>query len=145
MTITTHSPKETIELGEKLGHLLKEHDVIALLGGLAAGKTTLTKGIAQALGVQDTVTSPTFCIISEYQGTRLTMYHIDAYRLNGYEDFANLGADDIFSGKGVCVIEWGEKIKDALPERTIYIKINVKENAEREISIENLDAKDLDT
>lgn len=138
MIITTHSPEETVRLGERIGRLLKAHDVVALSGDLAAGKTTLTKGIAQALGVKDTVTSPTFCIISEYQGTFLTLYHIDAYRLNGPEDFEDLGAEDILSGRGVSVIEWSEKIKEALPKRTIYIKLEVEESGERNISIENL-------
>ena len=91
-------------------------------GSLAAGKTTLTKGIAQALGVKDTITSPTFCIISEYEG-KMPLYHMDVYRLEGAEDFINLGIDDMLYGDGVCLIEWSEKIMSELPKKTIILKI----------------------
>ena len=91
-------------------------------GSLAAGKTTLTKGIAQALGVKDTITSPTFCIISEYEG-KMPLYHMDVYRLEGAEDFINLGIDDMLYGDGVCLIEWSEKISSVLPKKSITIEI----------------------
>ena len=94
LTFTTHSADETIALGEKIGSLLKKGDVIAMQGTLAAGKTTITKGIAKALGVSDTITSPTFCLISEYSG-KMPLYHMDVYRLEGSEDFINLGTDDM--------------------------------------------------
>ena len=89
LTFTTHSADETIALGEKIGSLLKKGDVIAMQGTLAAGKTTITKGIAQALGINDTITSPTFCLISEYEGKKLPLYHMDVYRLDSEEDFLN--------------------------------------------------------
>ena len=98
MTYITHSAQETVDLGEKIGSLLKSGDVIAMTGTLAAGKTTITKGIAKALGITDVVTSPTFCLISEYEGTKMPLYHMDVYRLDGPEDFINLGVEDMLDG-----------------------------------------------
>ena len=103
MKFHTKSAEETIALGKRLGSFLKKGDVVALQGSLAAGKTTITKGIALALEIQDTITSPTFCLISEYQG-KMPLYHFDVYRLQGADDFANLGADDMIYGDGVCLM-----------------------------------------
>ena len=136
MNFVTSSPEETVELGKKIGSLLKSGDVIAMQGTLAAGKTTITKGIAAALGVDDTITSPTFCLISEYQG-KMPLYHMDVYRLNGAEDFAELGTDDMIYGNGVSVIEWSEKIMTELPKRTILLKITPQEDGTRLIEIDN--------
>ena len=136
LTFTTHSAEETIALGEKIGSLLKKGDVIAMQGTLAAGKTTITKGIAKALGINDTITSPTFCLISEYYG-KMPLYHMDVYRLEGGEDFVNLGTDDMIYGDGVSIIEWSEKIMEELPKRTIILRITPEENGSRKIEIEN--------
>ena len=136
LTFTTSSAEETIALGEKIGKLLKKGDIIAMQGTLAAGKTTITKGIAKALGISDTITSPTFCLISEYQGS-MPLYHMDVYRLDGTEDFINLGTDDMLYGDGVCIIEWSEKIMDELPSSTIVLKITAQEDGKRLIEIEN--------
>lgn len=138
MKFRTSSAEETIALGKKLGSFLKKGDVVALQGTLAAGKTTITKGIAKALGVEDTITSPTFCLISEYQG-KIPLYHFDVYRLQGADDFANLGAEDMIYGDGVCLIEWSEKIMDELPKKTIIVKLAPADgnpNA-RDILVEN--------
>ena len=105
-------------------------------GTLAAGKTTITKGIAASLGVQETVTSPTFTLISEYEG-KMPLYHMDVYRLDSTEDFINLGTDDMIYGKGVSVIEWSEKIMEELPSSTIIIKLEAQSDGSRLISIEN--------
>ena len=136
LTFTTSSAEETITLGEKIGRLLKKGDIIAMQGTLAAGKTTITKGIAKALGITDTITSPTFCLISEYYG-RMPLYHFDVYRLEGTEDFINLGADDMLYGDGVSIIEWSEKIMDELPARTIILRLTPQEDGSRIIEIEN--------
>ncbi len=136
LTFRTNSAEETIELGKKIGKLLKKGDIIAMQGTLAAGKTTITKGIAQALGITDTITSPTFCLISEYYGT-MPLYHFDVYRLEGTEDFINLGADDMLYGDGVSIIEWSEKIMDELPNRTIVLRLTPQEDGSRLIEIEN--------
>jgi len=137
MTYITHSAQETVDLGEKIGSLLKSGDVIAMTGTLAAGKTTITKGIAKALGITDVVTSPTFCLISEYEGTKMPLYHMDVYRLDGPEDFINLGVEDMLDGDGVCIVEWSEKVSSELPKRTIKIEITPLEDGSRQIKIEN--------
>ena len=134
--LTTKTAEETIELGKKIGNLLTKGDVIAMQGTLAAGKTTITKGIAQALGVKETITSPTFCLISEYEG-KMPLYHMDVYRLDGGEDFINLGTDDMIYGEGVSIFEWSEKIMDALPSKTIILKLEPQEDGSRIITIEN--------
>ena len=136
LTFTTSSAEETITLGEKIGKLLKKGDIIAMQGTLAAGKTTITKGIAKALGITDTITSPTFCLISEYQGS-MPLYHMDVYRLDGTEDFINLGTDDMLYGDGVSIIEWSEKIMDELPSNTIVLKITPQDDGSRLIEIDN--------
>lgn len=137
MTFHTRSAEETIELGKKIGVLLQKGDIIALQGTLAAGKTTITKGIALALGVQDEITSPTFCLISEYEG-KIPLYHMDVYRLDGGEDFINLGAEDLIYGNGVSLIEWSEKVMDELPKKTIILKLEAIEGTtERTITLDN--------
>lgn len=137
MTFHTRSAEETIELGKKIGALLQKGDIIALQGTLAAGKTTITKGIALALGVQDEITSPTFCLISEYEG-KIPLYHMDVYRLDGGEDFINLGAEDLIYGNGVSLIEWSEKVMDELPKKTIILKLEAIEGTtERTITLDN--------
>ncbi len=136
MTVITKSAEETVALGKKIGGLLQKGDILALQGTLAAGKTTFTKGIAAALGITEPVTSPTFCLISEYSGS-MPLYHMDVYRLNGADDFADLGADDLLYGDGISVIEWSEKIMEELPERTISIKITAQSDNSRTIEIMN--------
>ncbi len=142
LTFTTKTPEETIELGVRIGKKLQKGDVIAMQGTLAAGKTTITKGIAQALGIKDTITSPTFCLISEYYG-KMPLYHMDVYRLEGTEDFINLGTDDMIYGDGVSIIEWSEKIMDELPERTIILNIQPQEDGSRIITLENWNNGDI--
>ena len=144
MTFHTHTAEETIALGEKIGALLKPGDVIAMTGTLAAGKTTITKGIAKSLGISDTITSPTFCLISEYYGQKMPLYHMDVYRLDGEEDFINLGTEEMLYGQGVCIIEWSEKVKNQLPKKTILLTITPVSETEREISLENWNNGDID-
>ena len=141
MTFYTESAEQTIGLGEKIGSFLRPGDVIALQGTLAAGKTTITKGIARALGITEDITSPTFTLISVYEG-RLPLYHMDVYRLEGSADFSDLGAEEMLYGNGICVIEWSEKIMDELPSRTIVIKLSA-ENEKRTVTIENWTYGDL--
>ncbi len=133
----TSTSEETIDLGRKIGSLLKAGDVIAMTGTLASGKTTITKGIAESLGVSDNITSPTFCLISEYDGSKMPLYHMDVYRLEGAEDFVNLGVEDMLYGNGVCIIEWSEKVQSELPKKTIFMKITPSEDGTRTIEIKN--------
>jgi tRNA threonylcarbamoyladenosine biosynthesis protein TsaE len=139
MILFSDSAEQTIELGEKIGRKLQKGDVLAMQGTLAAGKTTITKGIARALGITETITSPTFCLISEYEGN-MPLYHMDVYRLGGTDDFINLGVDDMIYGRGVSIIEWSEKIMDELPSNTIIIRLEPEESNDgcrRKITIEN--------
>lgn len=136
ITFTTTSAEETVELGKKIGSFLKKGDIIAMQGTLGAGKTTITKGIAQALGINETITSPTFCLISEYEG-KMPLYHMDVYRLDGAEDFANLGTEDMLYGEGVSIIEWSEKIMEELPHKTIILRLEPHDDGDRTITIEN--------
>ena len=136
LSYITHSAEETINLGFQIGTKLKKGDVIAMQGTLAAGKTTITKGIAKALQINDTITSPTFCLISEYYG-KMPLYHMDVYRLEGSEDFINLGTDDMIYGDGISIIEWSEKIMDQLPKKTIILKITPNDDGSRLIEISN--------
>ncbi len=136
LEFTTKTSEETIELGYKIGQKLKKGNIIAMQGTLAAGKTTITKGIAKALEITDTITSPTFCLISEYYG-KMPLYHMDVYRLEGSEDFENLGTEDMLYGDGVCIIEWSEKIMDSLPKETIIINIQPQDDGSRKIQISN--------
>ncbi|MBP5402858.1 MAG: tRNA (adenosine(37)-N6)-threonylcarbamoyltransferase complex ATPase subunit type 1 TsaE [Treponema sp.] len=137
-TFYTSSSEETIELGKKIGNFLHKGDILAMQGTLAAGKTTITKGIAESLGVAETITSPTFCLISEYEG-KMPLYHLDVYRLDGPEDFINLGTDDLLYGDGVSIIEWSEKIMEELPDSTIIISLTPQEDnsQKRKIEIKN--------
>ena len=137
LSFKTNSAEETIELGKKIGSMLKPGDIIAMEGTLAAGKTTITKGIAGALGIEDNITSPTFCLISEYYGNKMPLYHMDVYRLDGPEDFLNLGVEELLYGQGVCIIEWSEKVKSVLPSKTITLSITPEDDGSRKIEIQN--------
>jgi len=123
------SPEETGVWGERLAGKLQPGSVIALKGGLGAGKTCLVQGIARGLGVAENVTSPTYTIVSEYSaclnGKTVPLYHIDAYRLNGDEDFENTGAGDLMGGGGIAVIEWSERIPRSIPPDALHIDIEI--------------------
>lgn len=136
MILVTHSAEETMSLGKHIGSCLCKGDVLALQGTLAAGKTTLTKGIALGLGITENITSPTFTLISEYSG-KLKLYHMDVYRLDSTEDFINLGVDEMLYGQGVCIIEWSEKVMSELPRETICMRLETGEDGSRTISIDN--------
>nr|WP_314779388.1 tRNA (adenosine(37)-N6)-threonylcarbamoyltransferase complex ATPase subunit type 1 TsaE [uncultured Treponema sp.] len=138
MEFIVRTEEDTINLGKKIGEKLKKGDVVALDGSLAAGKTYLTKGIAKGLGIQEDITSPTFTLISEYSG-RFNLYHMDVYRLEGVEDFLDLGTEEMLYGDGVCVIEWSKKVKQVLPKNTIYIDIMVNDDNSRKIIINSKD------
>lgn len=98
------------------------------------GKTVFAKGIGRAIGVSEEITSPTYTIISEYQG-RLPLYHIDAYRLGGEEDFNALGPEEFLYGPGICVIEWSEKVGTALPEDSIRVELSIIDGKRRRARI----------
>jgi len=136
--IITKSREETVELGKKLGGLLKKGDMIAFLGGLGAGKTAFSSGIALGLGLHRAeVSSPTFSLVNEYAGDHITMYHFDMYRIQTEEGLESTGFFDYPFDEGVAVIEWSENIMEFLPKNTIYITIKTLSENEREITIED--------
>lgn len=121
-SIITHSAQETFELGKSLAASIQAGAVIALDGILGTGKTCLTQGICEGLGVIDYVVSPTFTLLNEYQG-RLPVYHFDCYRLHSSLELLDIGAEDYFYGSGVCIIEWAARVQDILPLDTIFIRL----------------------
>lgn len=137
MRIITHSPEETVRAAEKLGGLLKAGDMIAYKGGLGAGKTTFTRGLAIGLGLGDNVSSPTFALVNEYTGNEISLYHFDMYRITTEEDLESTGFWDYDFSRNVAVVEWSENISDLLPENVIYITISPLGDTEREIIIED--------
>lgn len=130
------TPESTRELGALLARFLWPGDVLALRGGLGAGKTMLAKGVAEGLGVEEEATSPTFTIVSVYEGRSMRLYHIDAYRLAGPGDFLELGADEMLYGDGACVIEWSERVEEALPPSAARITLAGAGEDGRTVSID---------
>lgn len=120
--------------GRWLGERLMAGDVLALYGGLGVGKTTLVRGIAEALHVQEPVTSPTYTIINEYEGD-MPVYHIDAYRLHGSDDAFSIGIEDYLYGNGICIIEWAERIQEVLPEEAISVDISITGATDRLLTL----------
>jgi tRNA threonylcarbamoyladenosine biosynthesis protein TsaE len=134
-TFLSHNKEETIAFGELIGKAAPGGSVIAFRGDLGAGKTTLSKGIAQGLGIDEEVTSPTYTIVSEYRG-RLALYHIDAYRLAGESDFAEIGGYDMLESAGsLCLIEWSERLPGIVNDSTAIIDIRVEHGDERRLSL----------
>jgi tRNA threonylcarbamoyladenosine biosynthesis protein TsaE len=123
MRVITNSAEETIKLGEQLGQHLKAGDVLGLIGELGSGKTTLVKGIASGLGVKasEGVCSPSFVLIKEYSG-KIPLFHFDLYRLDKINDIEYLGVEEYLFDRGVCVIEWAEKMRMLLPD---YLQVNL--------------------
>lgn len=126
--ITTRNERETIELAQNFESEKFPNMIICLDGELGSGKTIFTKGIANALGIEQNITSPTFTIIKEYEG-ELPLYHMDVYRLNGNID--GVGIEDYFTKGGVVVIEWADTIKDILPKERLDIKFRIVDENKR--------------
>ena len=137
------SEQETEQLGERIGQSAKPGTVIALIGDLGTGKTTLTKSIARGLGVTETVTSPTFNIIREYKSGRIPLYHFDVYRIADPDEMFELGYEEYFYSDGICVVEWADIIEELLPEDAVIIHIERgASEEEREYRIEG-ESEDL--
>ena len=122
-TIHIANEKETEKIGEMIAGKATPGTVIALIGDLGTGKTTLTKYIAKGLGVTETVTSPTFNIIREYRSGRIPLYHFDVYRIADPDEMYELGYEEYFYGDGICVVEWADIIEELLPEDAVIISI----------------------
>ena len=133
--VKTTSPEDTIAFAEKIGKLLHGGDVIAYKGGLGAGKTTFTRGLAVGLGLPDEVFSPTFALVNEYIGGRLSLYHFDMYRIESWEDLYSSGFFDYKEAGGVIAAEWSENIEGALDYDTIVISFERLSDNSRKITV----------
>ena len=136
----SHSAEQTTDLGAELGRRLGRGDIVALHGPLGAGKTTLVKGIARSLLVEEPVTSPSFTLIAEYDGLReglpIILYHVDLYRINHPQEIEDLGLEEILNASGICVIEWAEKAAEFLPDSAIRVEIGMSNGDNRSVEIE---------
>ena len=128
--VISNSAEETLALGRKIAPLLKKGDVLVMTGDLGAGKTLFTTGILDFFEKKDEVSSPTFTIVNEYDLKEdLKLFHFDVYRLESPEEFLAIGGDEFFE-KGICLIEWGEKIEEYLPKDVL--RINIKKDTEED-------------
>jgi tRNA threonylcarbamoyladenosine biosynthesis protein TsaE len=134
--IETGEVEQTIELGNLIGSLLKAGDVVALIGQLGAGKTYLTKGIAEGQGVKDRkeVTSPSYVLVKQYMG-RMPIYHFDAYRVKSPDELYDIDCVGFFWGEGVSIIEWADKVMECLPDDFIKITIETVGETSRDIHV----------
>ena len=121
--ITTDSTDITFNIARIFGNILKAGDIVCLDGDLGAGKTVFTAGIADSLGIKESVPSPTFTILIEHRDGKLPLFHFDVYRLSGEDEFYDLGFSEYFYENGICVIEWASKIKEAFEKDVIKILI----------------------
>lgn len=130
----SHSEAQTRRFGARLGELLKGDEIIALEGILGTGKTRWVQGVAYGLQVEDQITSPTFTIVNEYHG-RVTLYHIDLYRVSHVSEAMDVGLGDYLYGDGVCVIEWADRVAEVLPPDHLWITFRHLDDAKRRITI----------
>lgn len=118
---------DTEEFGMKLASSLEPGDIVALIGDLGTGKTTLTKYIAKGLGVTENIDSPTFNIVKEHKSGIIPLFHFDVYRLSSGDELLDIGADEYFYSDGVCIIEWADIVADIVPEKAKVILIEYGE------------------
>ena len=137
--LISNSENETKLIGKKFAERLKKGDVVVLTGDLGSGKTKFTEGVLQYFELNNEISSPTFTIVNEYANEKETIYHFDVYRLEDEDEFYAIGGEEYFQ-KGICLIEWGEMIEKALPDKYIHITFsrNLDEENKREILIEKI-------
>ena len=141
MEYVSNSPAETEDLGAALAERLKPGTVVAFSGDLGAGKTAFVRGMARGLGISERVTSPTFTIVNEYEGSRLPLFHFDMYRLGSSDELFDIGWEDYLVRGGVCAVEWSENVSDAMEGDCI--RVDIRRGAhdnQRLITIEGGDA-----
>jgi len=135
LEILSHSPQETQRVGQRLGELAEPGDLYLLTGPLGAGKTTLIQGIAQGLGVQDSVRSPTFVLMACYRG-RFPLYHLDLYRLEDLSEALDLGLEEYLEGEGLLVVEWAERAREVFPAHRLHITLEPIGEQERRLLLQ---------
>ena len=126
-TVITNSPEATHQLGKSLGTILCRGDVVAYFGGLGMGKTAFTRGIAEGMGIDCHVSSPTFAIVNVYDGSP-KLCHFDMYRIDGWDDLCTTGFFEYLEDDAVLAVEWSENIENVLPDNTIFVTIEKGEN-----------------
>ena len=131
--LTTSSARETQEVASKIAALIEQGDLVLLVGELGAGKTTFAQGFGQALGVVDPITSPTFTLAREYEGHRLTMHHLDVYRLEAIDEVLDLALPELLDGASVTLIEWGDAIIPALPGEYLEVRLEYGEDDDERV------------
>ena len=132
----TENEQQTVALAQEFAQGLMAGDVVAFFGTLGMGKTAFTRGMAKGLGIEESVSSPTYALVHEYEG-RINLYHFDMYRVDGWDDLYSTGFFEYLEMGGVVAVEWSENIENALPDNTIFVTISVGENEnERIIDIE---------
>lgn len=124
MEFAISNPEETEALAKTIGKTAEAGNIVLLIGDLGAGKTTMTKGIALGLGIEQMIKSPTYTIIREYSSGRLPLYHMDIYRLNG--EVEDLGLEEYFEGEGLSVVEWGNLLEQNMLED--YLSVTIEKN-----------------
>ena len=135
MTMISTSSDQTFDAGKALAAKLSPGDVLAFHGDLGAGKTVFVRGLAEGLGLDARVTSPTFTIVNEYDG-KIPLFHFDMYRLSGSDELFEIGWEDYLTRGGICAVEWSEITEDAFPDNTINIYIKKIDDNSREITID---------
>lgn len=135
-TCTSSSVEETQSIAASLASFLHAGDLVLLSGDLGAGKTHFVQGIAQALGITEAVTSPTFPIVMMYEDVTLPLYHFDLYRLESEEELEDIGFFEIIEGEGVSFIEWGDKFPDALPSDYLSLHLQVDPDGTRNLHLQ---------
>lgn len=129
MEVESRSERDTFELGRSLGCQAKSGQVFTLTGDLGTGKTVFTKGMAEGLGITETVSSPTFTIVQVYEEGRLPFYHFDVYRIGDVEEMDEIGFEEYIYGEGVSLIEWADLIREILPAH--YTEIRIEKDLEK--------------
>ena len=129
MVIETRSPEETFAVGKSLGEKAFPGQVLTLTGDLGVGKTVFTQGLAEGLGIEEPVNSPTFTIVQVYEEGRMPFYHFDVYRIGDIEEMDEIGYEDYFYGEGLCMIEWANLIEEILPE--IRFDVTIEKDLEK--------------
>ncbi|MDE6759634.1 MAG: tRNA (adenosine(37)-N6)-threonylcarbamoyltransferase complex ATPase subunit type 1 TsaE [Lachnospiraceae bacterium] len=141
MEYDSFNPDDTYNVAKALGESARAGDVICLIGDLGVGKTLFSQGFAKGLEIEESVSSPTFTIVQQYDEGRLPLYHFDVYRIEDSDEMEEAGFADMLYGEGVCLIEWADMISDILPEH--YTKVTINKNLDRgfdyrRIQIENI-------
>jgi tRNA threonylcarbamoyladenosine biosynthesis protein TsaE len=139
--VESNSPADTLQLGRQLGQAAQPGEVYTLVGDLGVGKTVLTQGIAEGLGIAEPVCSPTFTIVQVYEEGRMPFYHFDVYRIGDIEEMEEIGYEDYFYGDGLTMIEWANLIEEILPERRK--EITIEKDLERGFDYRRITIKEV--